>query len=267
MSRVAVLYVYHDRPAMCASRVRLLRALNPGVRLYGICCGRPERRGEFVEVEQALDDTWVCEMGDGAWRWRHMDKVIARWYTVRGKHLPWDVMFEHQADLLLAAPLQTYTDHITTPHDVLFHRTPLSHAELLRANWQWMTEEVDELRAFLRWLRERYGHDGAFCGQSVFFTIFTRAYVEEFAAMIEGVPGVMEYRAPSLARASGYRLVRYDAPQADVACMSFADDGNLSRERVLSEIATAGGARMFHRVFETIEPDAILPMLPAPAGT
>ena len=27
MSRVAVLYVYHDRPAMCASRLRLLRAL------------------------------------------------------------------------------------------------------------------------------------------------------------------------------------------------------------------------------------------------
>ena len=262
MSRIAILYIYHDRAAMCASRLRVLRALNPGVDIYGLYGGTRERRAEFAAVEALLDDAWACEHGDGPWRWRNIDKMMDLWYQERGQYRDWSVLFEHQADLLVANSVSTYTALTPGPRDMLFYRNPLGFRVLERLQWPWLSVGLDELRGFMNHLHARYGSDEAFCGQNIFFTIASRSFFEEFIGQVFPVPGVVEYRSPSLARAAGYRLVDYHPPQADVNCMSFAT-GHQPLERVLSELASATGARMFHRVIDAVEPEQITDLLEA----
>jgi hypothetical protein len=245
---------------MCASRLRLLRALNPGLPIYGIYGGSQERRPEFACVETLLDAAWACHHGDGPWRWRNIDKMMWLWYQEVGHSLSWSVLFEYQADLLVARPIRTYTDLCPNPKDVLFYRNPLSFAELAEHGWPWLAHGLDELRGFMNHLTQHYGCDRAFCVQNIVFTIAPRQFFDDFREGFFDIPGVVEYRSPSLARAQGYNLVEYVAPAADLECMSFAT-GHQSRERVLQELATENGARMFHRVLEELEPECVLPLL------
>lgn len=265
MTRHAILFAYHDRPAMCASRLRLLRALNPGVSIYGLYGGTRERRPEFAEVDALLDDTWACEYGDGPWRWRNIDKMMGMWYQARGQHFRWSVLFEYQSDLLVTVPLSTYTDLTPDAKDMLFYRNPLSFSQLAAHSWPWLSNGLDELRGFMNHLHRRYGSDDAFCGQNIFFTVAARHFFDEFLDEFFDIPGIVEYRSPSLSRAAGYRLVEYHPPEADIACMSFAR-GHQPLERVLQELASPQGARMFHRVVDTLEPEVVLPLLQEKGG-
>lgn len=262
MIRHAILFVYHDRPSMCASRIRLLRALNPGVSIFGIYGGTRERRSEFAAVEALLDDAWACDHGDGPWRWRNIDKMMYLWYRARGQHFRWSALFEYQADLLVTLPVSTYTQLTPNPKDMLFYRNPLGFAELAAHGWPWLANGLDELRGFMNYLNRRYGSDEAFCGQNIFFTVAARQFFDEFFEDFFEIPGVVEYRSPSLSRAAGYRIVEYQPPAADLECMSFAR-GYQPLERVLKELADPLGARMFHRVFDELEPEVVLPLLQA----
>lgn len=250
----AVLYVYHESPAMCASRVRLLRALNPGVHLYGIFGGEPDAFGDFAEVNGLLDDAWCCGVGTGKWRWMNMDKVIGLWYEARGRHLPWDVIFEHQGDLLVTAPIRDYLDLVPRQDQILFHETPRSYSELLHSHWPWVVAGLTDLKNFMVWLHEQYGPKAQFRGGNVLFTVCTRRYVHAFQEIIADIPGVMEYRAPSMALALGYEMVEFEMPAAHRASVSFSKVP-LDPAHVIDEMGRPDGARMFHRVNAALEPD------------
>lgn len=257
----AVLYVYHENPGMCASRVRVLRALNTGVHLYGIFGGEPERFDDFAEANGLLDDAWCCGVGTGKWRWMNMDKVIGLWYEARGRHLQWDVIFEHQGDLLVTAPIHTYLDRVARQDQILFHETPRTYLELLSSKWPWVVAGLTDLKDFMVWLHDHHGSDARFCGGSILFTVCTRRYIHEFHSIIADIPGLMEYRAPSMALALGYEMVPFEMPSEHRTCVSFSKIA-VEPARVTAEMARADGARMFHRVTAAIEPTD----LPLPVG-
>lgn len=250
----AVLYVYHDDPRMCASRVRVLRAMNPGVYLYGIFGGEAEQFDDFAEVNGLLDDAWCCGVGTGKWRWMNMDKVIGLWYEARGRHLPWDVIFEHQADLLVTAPIRRYLERVARQDQILFHETPRSYSELLYSRWPWVVAGLTDLKEFMVWLHDRYGADAKFCGGNILFTVCTRRYVHEYQAFIADIPGLMEYRAPSVAVALGYEMVPFEMAPAHRESVSFSKIP-LALAHVVAEMTRPDGARMFHRVTAPLEPE------------
>jgi hypothetical protein len=80
----AILFRFHREPAVCRTRLELLRSLNPGVPIYGL--------GEPIGLDGAFEDLHVIEDRPPEWKWQHGDLAVADWYRAVGRERPFDVL-------------------------------------------------------------------------------------------------------------------------------------------------------------------------------
>src|SRR5690349_10528692 len=79
--RAIVVFRFHGRFATCLERVRLIRALNPCVAVYGLYGGPSGRRREAAHVVgRVLDGIWFSSTEDRRWKWQHQDQLVREWF-------------------------------------------------------------------------------------------------------------------------------------------------------------------------------------------
>jgi len=255
----AVLFVYHELPATCASRLRVLRHLNPDVPLYGIYGGASENEGQFEEVRGLLDDSWSASgLGTPRWRWLNLDKVVGEWFVARGRELEWDWLFEHQMDLLCARPIRDLLQGLSAD-EVLIADPPRTHTELLWSQWPWVCMGIGDLSQFMQAIEARVGASVDLFGGNIVYCAVPRRFVEIYQPYLEGLPGLMEYRMPTCARLLGFRFAAGGwQPERDTGHLTFSKQP-IPAEEVVAQLGRADGARLFHRVPQALEPKDLWP--------
>lgn len=254
----AVLFVYHELPATCLSRLRVLRHVNPGVPLYGIYGGTPENEEQFGEVRGLLDDSWSASgLGSPRWRWLNLDKVIGEWFLARGRDLAWSWLFEHQMDLLCVRPIREILAGLEDDQ-LLIVDPPRTHTELLWSQWPWVCMGLQDLGQFMRAIEERTGGAVELFGESIAYCAVPRRFVEEYQAYLGDLPGLMEYRMPTCARLLGFRFANGRPRERDTGHLTFSKQP-LPTEEIVAQLARPDGARVFHRVPQALEPEDLWP--------
>jgi hypothetical protein len=244
----AILFWFYGHEAVCRNRLRLLRALNPGV--YG---------GDAAAWPATLDldDLWTFpDTRPAKWKWRKGDVLIASWHRDRGRHLTWDRVVIVQWDLLLLEPIGRAFPELGAEVVSMSGVRPVAETE---AWWPQVNgdkrAEYDDLIALAR---STYGFDGdPLC--ALFITqVFPRAFLDAYASAPEPELGFLEYRVPTLAAALGFEVIadprhpvwwRADPATRRVAARDRVLNGvgHVTRTPTLArELLRAGGRRAFH---------------------
>ena len=253
-----VFWFYRDTE-VCQNRLRLLRRRNPGTPIYGLYGGPPVDEHHFAAaLGPMLDDFWAFrEVDDTAWKWRHGDLMLARWFAARGEGLAWDTVFVAQWDMVVTAPLAQLLPPLQPGEMLLSGLRPVREvAEWWR--WTRWEETGAEYRAFLAHVEAGYGPvaDPQCC--QFIGLVLPRQFLRRYAAIDEPELGFLEYKVPVYAQAFGVPLLPdtcfrpfwpedpATAGAARSATMLHAWRTPVRLPFMLSEAWRPGGRRIFH---------------------
>jgi len=242
--------MFHKDWSISRSRVRLLRALNPGVPVHGLYGGEPDQYAEAVDaVGPVLDSLCGCQLGTGRWRWQHTDLVVRDWFQRVGRGLPFDVLHVMQWDLLLFDSLERLYGFVPPDAVALTGITPLDR---IADGWHWTRTEPHrtETADLLAGAQREHGFRGvpkACLGPGA---AFPRSFLDRYAATAIPEIGHDEVRLPLFAELFGYALVDtgfyprwYDAESER---LFNANGTELPVAEVREELLNPAGRRAFH---------------------
>jgi hypothetical protein len=261
----SALLMFHTDWDVCRSRVRLLRAFNPGVPVHGLYGGDPEQYAAARdEVGPFLDSLSACDLEDGRWRWQHTDLVIRHWYQATGHAFAFDVLHVVQWDLLLFDSLTALYGHVPRGAVALTGITPL---ERIADTWHWTRVEPNrtESAELLRLARHSYAFRGvpkACLGPGV---ALPRAFLDRYAVVDVPQLGHDELRFPLFAELFGHALVDTGFyPQwfdPDAERLFNANGTELPLAEVREELVRPGGRRTFHPCRESFTDEVVTHMI------
>jgi hypothetical protein len=255
--RVAVLRFDRD-PLVCRSRVRDLRALNPGVEIHGLYGGalRLPAGGRAALARFIGLDSVHASSHEGRWNWRHGDLALMEWHREVGRHLDFDVLHLVEWDLVCVAPLAEVWSRVPADAVGLTCLTPTAD---LQGRWTWLdsAESLAEWRNLLDHARARWGEVPeptlACLGVG---PCFPRAFLDAYAALPPTEACHDELRLPLAAGCLGFAVVDTGFRSSWFAT---EDDPffNVGREPVARstlehERTRPGGRRAFHPVRERL---------------
>lgn len=256
--RLAILFWYYKEPDICVDRVRLLRRLNPGIRIYGLYGGN---LADFAAYQTALapwlDHNWMFQGDlDAQWKWRHRDRLISLWYLDQGQHCDWDTLIVMQWDMLALAPVSEIFGALG--HDQIY-LPGYRRLDEIESKFYWTrpeTEVYEDYLQFKTWIKAHYGFEGDMTACQFMTAALPRSFLDRYATMPQPELGFFEYKIPTCATLFGTQ--HHDLPNI---YMHWFDSKSKERRRTLTtdkqdipaatiaaETLTIGGARLFHPV-------------------
>lgn len=204
---LGILFWFYRDARLCENRLRMLRRRNPGVPVYGLYGGPLRDAVRFASaLGPMLDDFWAFPLErDPAWKWRHGDLVLSRWYSERGSALPWDSVFVAQWDMVVTAPLRKVLPTLEVGEMLLSGLRPVREVEQW---WQWVRwEHRTEYEAFLAHVEAALGAvPDPMCCQFIGM-VLPRQFLDRYAGIEQPELGFLEYKVPVYAQAFGVPLV------------------------------------------------------------
>jgi hypothetical protein len=251
--RIIVLRFDRD-PLVCRSRVKLLRALNPGVPVCGLFGGdrRYKRTAFRLGSRYFLGlDSFYWSRQSGRWNWKNGDLAVAAWYRDVGHRLEFDVVHDIDWDLLLVESLERLYASVPAGAVGLTAVRPISAVEHA---WPWLQCPADrrQWEQLLAYARAEWGYNGvphACWGPG---PCLPRSFVAQYA---EADPPDLchdELRLPLFAQVFGFPIVdtgfRRQWHDPDEDRFFNLNSREIERSTILAELAKADGRRAFHPV-------------------
>ncbi|HEY5024078.1 MAG TPA: hypothetical protein VII76_03810 [Acidimicrobiales bacterium] len=205
--QLGILFWFYRDVVVCENRLRLLRHRNPGVPVYGLYGGPRHDEHRFATaLGPLLDDFWAYpEDRDEAYKWRHGDIMLSRWFTGRGETLAWDSVFLAQWDVVVVSPIEKLLPPMGVGDMLISGVRPIREVE---AWWQWMRGDAHrEYETFLAHVASRVGPvEDPMCCQFIGL-VAPRSFMARYAAIDEPELGFLEYTIPIYAQAFGIPIV------------------------------------------------------------
>jgi len=245
MKAGALLYIFYGSPHTCASRVRLLRKLNPTLKIYGICTAGSGQRKRFKIVEELLDDLWYLPEHPPKWCWFNLDKVACQWFLVRGRNLVFNKILVVDWDALLLEPVEKWLDQVGVDEVKIIDVWENSNPEINH----WTSTRYPEFSEFQKIFSGLHPQGWVLMNAFLFAYACSKKSFEKFAAQVVRLPGYCEFRLPTVMTANGLKLSTFERPGN---WSDFASVGGISiRQQVIrDEMARPDGFRLFHPVYE-----------------
>jgi hypothetical protein len=239
--------------------VSLLRALNPGVSIYGLDGGSRRLPGPALQRVVGLDGVHRSSEPD-RWNWQHSDLAAAAWFREVGRSLPFDVLHVVEWDLLLLAPLPALYRSVPEGSVGLTGLTPISELE---AEWTWLRREPNrrEWEELLARARSEWDYDGVPYGCVAGGACLPRSFLEAYAAIDPPVLCNDELRLPLFAQILGFPLADTKLRSAwrgerDHPLFHFRA-ADVPVDAIRAELAKPDGWRAFHPVRHKLGPEMI----------
>ena len=251
LMRCAILFTYYRNPTSCEERLRILRRINPGMRIYGLYSGSHQGRADFQAVQAALDADYSHPEREPQWLWRNYDKVICEWFRNGGEQLEWDFLFIHSWDLLLLEPISTFSDPLGSGQVLLPGLRTLEQMDeqvidprmppLVPGRWRWANEP--DFTEFLAYLKQHYSSAAQIYCEVSPFAIISRPCCVAYNAVAGEIPGFNEYRFATVAHLLGIAFARPHLPPW------FWKRYDPDRHPLSSESVLTRDTQLFHPVY------------------
>lgn len=263
--RLACLFWFYKSPEVCENRLRILRKYNPDVRVFGLYGGDLDATCEFQQrLEPYLDDFYCFpDARPHDWKWRHGDRMIARWFSERGRALEWDTVFIMQWDMLVFDRIEHQFPNLQRGEVLISGLRPVSEVFPWWSHVRPDSPDRAEYDRFLNLIREKYNYDDEpLCGLFIVVCL-PREFLIRYAEIPEPELGFLEYKVPIYAQIFGTPFCRDhrhrpwwdDHPHAKSQSL-FARALNAGRQNVPLRVIAAHrafpwGRRIFHPVFDS----------------
>jgi hypothetical protein len=254
----AILLRFHKAPLVCRSRVALLRQLNPGVPVYGVCGDDQPFLRAFGKHVVGLDALYTSDTSGR--HWMHLDLVVRAWYRDVGSDVPFDVLHLVEWDLLLLEPLEQLYASVPEGAVGLTALTPVSELE---AQWTWLRREEERRNweQLLEVARADWRYDGIPYGCVGPGPVLPRPFLDAYAAADPPLLAHDELRLPLFAQVLGFPLVdnRLRGPWRGEREHPFFHfrGSEIELKTIRSELAKPDGARAFHPVRRRLDHEMI----------
>lgn len=237
----------------------MLRALNPGVPIYGLYGGPRRLPGPALQRLVGLDDVHRSSEPD-RWNWQHSDLAAAAWFREVGRSLPFDVLHVVEWDLLLLAPLESIYRSVPEGSVGLTALTPIAELE---QEWTWLRREPNrrEWEELLARARSEWDYDGVPYGCVAGGACFPRSFLEAYAAIVPPVLCNDELRLPLFAQILGFPLADTELRSSwrgerDHPLFHFRA-ADVPLDTIKTELAKPDGWRAFHPVRRKLDAEMI----------
>lgn len=140
----AVVITAYRSPRTCATRLRLLRGLNPGVQLVCIYTGPTHQASKFQRVFAVCDHHYVLPTKDTKENWGNLDQAYARWWQAQGALLKVNRLLFLDWDVLLLEPAVRLFNQLEPGVALFCEVFPVS--DLRRDHWAREFTEANNLK-------------------------------------------------------------------------------------------------------------------------
>ena len=256
MKRIA-LFQFHTDWDVCMNRIRMLRARNPEVDIYGLFGGESPQwaearhvlAGQFVDIYNLRDR-------DRLWKWQNTDLAVRQWYCDAGHQVQFDVVHVLQWDLLIFDSLENAYRGVPCGAVAL---SGITTVDAISSRWHWTTHEPHktQLTQLKEFAREHYADQQPLQACLGPGYCLPREFLSLYAAANVPTLGHDELRLPLFARLLGFQTVDtgfYRGWFNEAEEMVFNANGDEIQDSVIEEeLRRVDGRRVFHpyrRVFE-----------------
>lgn len=252
-TELAILFWFYKEPGLCEDRLRLLRKLNPGMRIFGLFGGDPDTEHTFRERLTPYLDDFYCfaPQATPEWKWRNGDLLLADWHRQRGGGLQWDSIVIVQWDMLVLAPMAELFGSL--PRGSIFLSGFRSMEQEPVEGWVWVegAEERQDYLRFLQHVRTRHSWEGDPTACIFIVVVLSREFLQKYVTISEPELGFIEYRVPIYAQAFGIDVQRDDrftisAPGGNPGSAVLTVGQPILLSTVIRNLVAPSGARVFH---------------------
>lgn len=248
MERI-IIFRFHDNPAICTDRLRLIRKFNPGIAIYGIYGGDPERMGDFAGLGKYFENLFSVANETADWKWKNSDLALRAWFGTVGKNIVFDMLHLIEWDLLFFDSIDVLYRDI--PADAL-GLTALVPLDSVEKKWVWTSRDpyVSEWRQLLALARDGYGYSQKPMASLGPGCCLPRSFLERYCAL--DVPSLChdELRLPLFGQVLGFKLCDtgfykkwFDGDEHRFFnCLDMEIDPAV----IVAELEKNGGRRVFH---------------------
>jgi len=260
---LACLFWCYKAPSLCENRLRIFRLHNPTTRVFALFGGDPALAPDFERrLTPYVDDFYAFrEDRTERWKWRHGDRMIARWFSDRGHALDWDSIFVLQWDMLVFDRLERQFPSLQKGELLISGLRPVAEVSQWWSHLRVGTQERAEYEQFLAFVGTRYGfRSDPMCGLFIVVCL-PREFLARYSPIPDPELGFLEYKVPVYAQIFGTPLRQSpphdpwwdDDPRA-IARSVLGRALNAGKQNVPLRVIEAhrmmpGGRRIFHPVF------------------
>ncbi len=134
-----ILYRYHKDFDLVLQRIKLIKLIDPEIRLFGIFGGEYSK---FKEAEDYFSDyfenNYLIKVEDGKWKWLHADITYQMWYNDVGKGIDFDFVAVMEWDLLYMEKIENLFPNIKENE---IHVSGLIPLKKISKCWFWANSE------------------------------------------------------------------------------------------------------------------------------
>jgi len=137
MKRI-ILFRFHKNPIACENRLKLLKKLNPSIKIFGYFEEEKKYKKFKQRLNPYLEDVFFINGKSSNWFWKNSDIAVRMWYKYFGRKLNFDMLHLVEWDLLFLDSLENLYKRIPKNGIGLTALILLSKVE---KRWSWTAEE------------------------------------------------------------------------------------------------------------------------------
>ncbi len=152
-SSVCVLFRFHRAFDVCAQHLRLLRALNPGLAIYGLYGGTGAVADDVLAL---LDGCTTLPYDDPYYNYKNGDLCVRWWFREVGQTIAWSHLCVIEWDMLFLYPLPVIYHGFES--EAVYLALSGDYQKMVGEGWPWIQGSLaGEIAALLRFLEKQGG--------------------------------------------------------------------------------------------------------------
>lgn len=262
--KCAIQFLYYKELELCISKIKQLRLFNPGIEIHGIFGADDTNIEYYEELQKHLDSNWQHPPAETWWKWANPDLMVLNWFKAHGKNLDWDFLYRYDWDMFTLEPL-TQIMPPKSQHELIIFPEAESYALNRAWNNHWMDDENGKFQKFKAFLQAHYQMDPATINEHILFgncylICWPRSFLAAWADIttVPELPGMLEYRIPSMAAPMGYKL---SSPE-HLKSRNYTHYANTGKREIptftiVNELETARPFPVYHPVYTAFDEELI----------
>lgn len=260
-NKFIVLYRYHKDFDLVLERLKLIKLIDPEIRLFGMYGGAKEM---FPEAKRFFADYFVdnyyLNVEDVTWKWLQGDISYQMWYNDVGINIDFDFMVSLEWDLLYLEKIENLFPQMKRDEVRVTGLIPL---QKVSRYWYWCNKNnFNRYKRFVKEVGDTFGQsfeEYAMLGPGV---CFSKSFLDDLNKIeLFGTDIIDEMKIPIWAQILGYKLISNNFYRNWFSFFEQkvfnANNFNINLKTIGKHLNRRNGRRAFHPFRDNISSEAL----------